>query len=183
MSNTSTQKGLWTFILIVCWIIFVGICIEAGAFLTNAIFALAKPSVVSHLWQEVDLSNLQRQDTGNFFVMITIMAIVAILRACLFYLIIKVLHDKTISIAQPFHEKIRRFITRSAGVSLLIAITSGYGIKYAEWLTSQGIKMPDTQALRLGGADVWLFMSIILFIIAQVFKKGIEIRTENDLTI
>ena len=43
--------------------------------------------------------------------------------------------------------------------------------------------MPDTQLLHLGGADVWLFMAVILFIIAQIFKRGIEIQTENELTV
>jgi hypothetical protein len=43
--------------------------------------------------------------------------------------------------------------------------------------------MPDTQFLRLGGADVWLFMAVVLFIIAQIFKRGIEIQSENELTI
>jgi len=37
--------------------------------------------------------------------------------------------------------------------------------------------------MRLAGADVWLFMGIVLLIIAFIFKKGIEIQSENDLTI
>jgi hypothetical protein len=30
---------------------------------------------------------------------------------------------------------------------------------------------------------VWLFMSVTLFVIAQIFKRGIEIQTENELTV
>jgi hypothetical protein len=37
--------------------------------------------------------------------------------------------------------------------------------------------------LHLGGADVWLFMGVILYIIAQIFKRGIEIQAENELTV
>jgi hypothetical protein len=43
--------------------------------------------------------------------------------------------------------------------------------------------MPDTQTLVLGGADVWIFMAIILFVLAQLFKRGIEIQNENELTV
>jgi hypothetical protein len=43
--------------------------------------------------------------------------------------------------------------------------------------------MPDTQRLRLGGSDVWIFMSVILFVIAQIFRRGIEIQSENELTV
>jgi hypothetical protein len=43
--------------------------------------------------------------------------------------------------------------------------------------------MPDIQYLQLGGADVWLFMGITLLVIAQIFRRGIEIQTENELTV
>lgn len=43
--------------------------------------------------------------------------------------------------------------------------------------------MPDVQYLGLGGADVWLFMGVSLFVIAQIFKRGIEIQSENELTV
>lgn len=57
------------------------------------------------------------------------------------------------------------------------------GANYADWLMRQGVTMPDIESLKLGGADVWLFMGIILLVIAQIFKKGIEIQTENELTV
>lgn len=53
-------------------------------------------------------------------------------------------------------------------------------MKYTEWLTTLGVSMPDTQHLHLGGADVWCLMSVIL---SYILKRGIEIQTENELTI
>ena len=47
----------------------------------------------------------------------------------------------------------------------------------------QGMPMADLDALNLAGADVWLFMAVILFVIAQIVKRGIELQAENDLTI
>ena len=105
------------------------------------------------------------------------------MRAYLFYLIIKILHDKKLDMAQPFSKEVGRFILRMSYVTLLIGLFSWYGVKYTEWLVQQGVKMPDIQYLRLGGADVWLFMSVTLFVIAQIFKRGIEIQTENELTV
>jgi hypothetical protein len=43
--------------------------------------------------------------------------------------------------------------------------------------------MPDIEHLRLGGADVWLFMGVTLFVIGHIFKRGIEIQSENELTV
>jgi hypothetical protein len=56
-------------------------------------------------------------------------------------------------------------------------------VKYARWLAQQGVKMPDIEHLRLGGADVWLFMGVTLFVIGHIFKRGIEIQSENELTV
>jgi len=178
-----STKQILNILLAITWVIFVGICIEAGGFVVNAIFAVANPGVVKHLWQQVDLADLLKYDTGHFFVEVSIISIVLIAKAFLFYLIIKMLHDKNVSLSQPFNQAVRHFIFKLSYLALLIGAFSFYGVKYAEWLTTQGVKMPDTQYLRLGGADVWLFMCVILFVIAQIFKKGIEIQTENELTV
>lgn len=178
----STRESL-KILYVLSWIIFIGVCIEAGGFIVNAVFALANPSVVTRLWQKVDLSDLFKFDHGYFFVVALIMSIVAAMKAWLFFLIIRILHNKDLNIAQPFRKEVRRFIFYLSYIALVIGLFSGYGVKYIEWLGKQGVKLPDTQLLHLGGADVWLFMAVILFIIAQIFKRGIEIQTENELTV
>jgi len=178
----STQLML-KILYVISWIIFIGVCIEAGSFIVNAFFALVNPMVVKYLWHEVDLSNLFKYDHGYFFVVTLIIGIVSVMKAWLFYLIIKILHEKKLNMAQPFSKEAGRFIFRISYVALLIGLFSWRGVEYAEWLVKQGVKMPDIQYLRLGGADVWLFMSVTLFVIAHIFKRGIEIQTENELTV
>ena len=85
--------------------------------------------------------------------------------------------------AQPFSRELGRLTFQISYLSLLIGLFCLWGAKYAEWFVKQGVKMPDIQHLRLDGADVWLFMGVILFVIAQIFKRGIEIQTENELTV
>lgn len=170
-------------LLVISWILFVGICIEAGGFLVNAIFALTNPDVVPRLWQQVDLSALLKFDHGYYFVLTLIMAIVSAVKAWLFFLIIKILYNKNLDFSSPFSVAVQRFIFLLSYIALLIGFFSAMGVKYMELLVNKGVALPDTQHLKIGGADVWLFMAIILFVIAQIFKRGIEIQTENDLTI
>jgi len=54
--------------------------------------------------------------------------------------------------------------------------------KYCDWLTKKGVTFPDLQPV-LSGAGEFLLLGAIIFIIAQVFKRGIEIQTENELTV
>ena len=167
----------------ISWIIFIGVCIEAGSFIVNAFFAVVNPVVVKRLWQQVDLSDLFKYDHGHFFVVTFIMSITAVMRAWIFFLIIKILHDKKLNIAKPFNKEVGRFIFKVSYLALGIGLFSYGGVKYTEWLIKQGVSMPDIQYLRLGGADVWLFMGVTLFVIAQIFKSGIEIQSENELTV
>ncbi|ULT45661.1 DUF2975 domain-containing protein [Niabella defluvii] len=106
-----------------------------------------------------------------------------VLKAILFYLIISILHNKQLTLEQPFTFIAQRFIIRIASLSLSIGLFSILGVKGAAWLSGQGVKMPDLQALHLSGADVWIFMSMALFVVAYIFKKGIELQTEQDLTV
>ena len=169
---------------VLSWIIFVGVCIEAGGFIFNTFFILViNPVGANNFWQGIDLSSLYKFDHGYFFVETLLMSIVAVMRACIFYLIIKILHDKKLNMSQPFNREVRLFIIKVSCLAFGIGLFTAWGVKYTEWLVKQGVKMPDIQYLRLGGADVWLFMGVTLFVIAEIFKRGIEIQTENELTV
>ena len=100
----------------------------------------------------------------------------------MFYFIVSILHDKK-NLSKPFNDVVRRFLLTIAYLALGIGIFSFWGSKFSGHLISLGVTIPDIQQLRLGGADVWLFMSVTLFVIAQIFKRGIEIQTENELTV
>ncbi|RYY61137.1 MAG: DUF2975 domain-containing protein [Chitinophagaceae bacterium] len=172
------------FFYIIAWLIFVGISIEAGGFIFNSVYAFASnPAVAKHFWNGLDLSSLFAYDKGQFLVVTFIMSLVAVLRAVLFYMIIKIIHEKKLDLANPFNKATLKFLFMVSYVALLIGLFSFYGVKYVEWLQTKGITFPDIHYLRLGGADVWMFMSVTLFVIAHIFKKGIELQTENDLTV
>lgn len=169
---------------VLSWILFIGICIEAGVFIVHALIVLVfNPESTKHLWQQADLSNLYQYDTGHYLVVMVFMIITAVMRSILFYLIVKILHEKKLNMAQPFNKEVTNFIRNVSYLALGIGLFSYWGVKYAAWLVRQGVQMPDIQALRLAGADVWLFMGITLLVIAQIFKRGIEIQTENELTV
>ena len=101
----------------------------------------------------------------------------------MFYLIVKVSQEKNIDLMQPFNKKLVRLISNVAYLTIGIGIFSNMGVKYSEWLINKGIEMPAVDSLNLDGADVWLFMGVTLLVIAQIFKRGIEIQDEHELTV
>jgi len=179
-----STRQILKILYILSWIIFIGVCIEAGGFISNAFFTMViNPIGARNFWQKIDLSGLYKYDPWYFFVETLLMSIAAVMKACIFYLIVKILHHKKLDMSQPFSREMGRFIFNVSYLALGIGLFSSWGVKYAEWFVKQGVKMPDIQYLGLGGADVWLFMGVTLYVIAQIFKRGIEIQTENELTV
>jgi hypothetical protein len=169
---------------VVSWIIFIGVCIEAGAFIFSTFFTLLlSPAGANKFWTEVNLSELYYYNQSYYVTVSSLMIIVAVMRALMFYFIVKILHEKKLNLSQPFNETVRSFISKIAYLALGIGLFSFWGAKCVEGFVKQGVKIPDIQYLRLGGADVWMFMGVTLLVIAQIFKKGIEIQNENDLTV
>ena len=170
---------------ILSWVIFIGLCVNAGSIIVNTVITLfINPAGVENFWDGKDyLSSLYQFDHGHFFVITLTMIIVAVLKAIMFYYIVKLFVDKKLNISQPFSIELSRFILLLSYLALGIGLFSHVGFKYSVWLTQQGVQTADLQSLHIGGADVWLFMAVILFVIVQIVKRGIEIQTENELTV
>ena len=180
-----TTNQILKVLQILSWIIFIGLCIEAGGTVVNTVITLfINPLGAENFWEGAGyLSGLYKFDQGHFFVITLTMIIVAVLKAIMFYLIVKLFGDKKLNISQPFSVDLRRFMLNLSYLALGIGLFSNFGFKYSGWLTNQGAQTADLQSLHIAGADVWLFMAVILFVIVQIVKKGIEIQNENDLTI
>lgn len=176
-------KSILNVLNIISWIIFIGLCIEAGGILFNTIFAVYKPVVAQHFWNGADLSQLYASDKGHFIVQTSLMAIVAMMKAAIFYLVVKFFYDKKFNIAKPFNPELTNLVFNITYLCLGAGFFSYWAINYAKWITERGIQMPDIHQLRIDGADVWIFMAVVLFVIAQIFKKGTEMQNENDLTV
>jgi hypothetical protein len=180
-----TTNQILKVLQILSWIIFIGLCIQAGGIIVNTfITVFINPNGVNNFWEGNDyLSSLFKFDQGRFIVIALIMIITAVLKTIMFYLIVKLFTDKKLKISQPFSTELSRFITNQSYLALGIGLFSYYGFKYSAWLTTLGVKPADLESLHIDGADVWLFMAVILFIIVKIVKRGIEIQKENDLTI
>jgi hypothetical protein len=177
-------KQLLKILQVISWIIFIGLCIEAGSIIFNTFFALfISPVSASNFWEGTELSNLYNYDRGHFAAFALIMIIISILKSLMFFLIVKMFTEKKLDLHKPFSNGFRRFIQKLSSLALGIGLFCIYGMKYYARMSGNGVPLPDAQSLHMAGGDVWLFMAVILFVITQIVKSGIEMQAENDLTI
>ncbi|MFD2943593.1 DUF2975 domain-containing protein [Flavobacterium notoginsengisoli] len=162
------------------WIIFIGLCVEAGMYLFNGIYTM---TINSYNARFLNLLDIYNYSTSFYIQEICFVSIVAILKAIMFYLIVKMLHEKKINLTQPFTAEMGRFISYLSYLAFGIGLFSLWAAKFNTWLITNKVKVPTLESLNLEGGSVWIFMAIILFVIGQIFKRGIEIQSEIELTI
>ena len=72
-SSDYLLKGLYA----ISWIIFIGLCIDAGGVLTNTVYAIFfNASIASSFWNHIDLSNLFNTNQSSFITLTTLMSFI-----------------------------------------------------------------------------------------------------------
>jgi hypothetical protein len=174
-----TQHGLML-ITIVIWSIFIGLCIKAGALMFTTIYSFFKPIVAQNLYEGLNLYGLRNDEIWFYVGLVSLLVVIACQKAYIFFLMIRIF--LTINLNHPFSKKVSDLISEIASVviqtGLLIIITTAS----LRWLIKRGFDIPSMGAYT-GGAFEYLLMGALIYAIARVFKRGVEIQSENELTI
>lgn len=165
---------------IVAWIIFVGLCIEAGGLIVNFVFSLYKPEFVQNLYQKLDLSEMYSRSRWAFFNMYTFILVISILKAYLFYVVIRLIYK--LDLSNPFNRYVSEQITQISYLTLSIGLLSYIARQTAKNLMHRGYEIDQLSQFWVD-SEAFILMAAIVYIIAIIFKKGIELQNENDLTI
>ncbi len=178
----TARSNHFVFILIhvVAWIIFVGLCIEAGGLLVNFFFSWYKPAFVPNLYQKLDLTELYRTNPFNFYGAYSFILGISVLKAYLFYIVIMLMHK--MDLTKPFSAFVASQISQISYYTLSIGLLSYMATNYARRLVQRGL-ITDSLNEFWADSQAFILMGAVIYIIATIFKKGVEIQNENDLTV
>ena len=165
---------------IVAWVIFVGLCIEAGGLIVNFIFSLYKPEFVQNLYKKLDLSEMYERSKWAFFGMYSFILVISILKAVLFYVVIMLVSK--INLSKPFNSLVSSQITQISYYTLSIGLLSYIARQTAKYLLHRGYKIDQLNQFWVD-SQAFILMAAVVYVIATIFKKGLEIQNENDLTV
>lgn len=177
---SKTNKFVFKGLHIVAWVIFVGLCIEAGGLIVNFIFSLYKPDFVQNLYQKLDLSQMYNRSKWAFFGMYSFILTIAILKAYLFYIVIRLMYK--INLSKPFDRFVSEQITKISSYTFSIGILSYVARQTAKNLQHHGYVVDNLNQFWADG-QAFILMGAVVYIIATIFKKGVDIQNENDLTV
>jgi hypothetical protein len=177
---SKTNNFVFIVLKIVSWVIFVGLSIEAGALIVNFIFSLFKPEVLHNLYEKLDLSEMYQRSQWIFFSMYSFILVIAVLKAVLFY--VAVILVTKINLEKPFNKSVSKQISLMSYYTFSIGILSYIARETANNLQHHGYV---TVGLDRFWADsqAFILMAAVIYIIATIFARGVEIQNENDLTV
>lgn len=176
------KKTNFAFIVlsIVAWIIFVGLCIEAGGLIVNFIFSLFKPEMVKNLYQKLDLSEMYNRSKWVFFSMYSFILFISLLKAYLFYIVIRLINK--LDLEKPFSKFVSEQIAKISYLTLSIGLLSYIARQVTKSLLHYGYEIDQLNPFWVD-SQAFILMAAVVYVIATIFKKGLVIQNENDLTV
>ena len=177
---SKTNNIVFTGLKIVAWVIFVGLSIEAGGLIVNFVFSLYKPEFVQNLYQKLDLSEMYERSKWAFFGMYSFILSISILKAILFYVVVRLVTK--INLSKPFNNFVSRQITQISYYTLSIGFLSYLARQTSVNLQHHGYFI-DTLNQFWADSQAFILMAAVIYVIATIFSKGVELQNENDLTV
>jgi hypothetical protein len=174
-TQTRTEQVLGV-LYIIAWLAFVGFVIEAGAVLVSYVVSCINPVGAKNLYKGLDLYDLRQFDFWHYTLSVFFMVALSIMKSLVSFQVIRILSK--FNLKNPFTlevvkrmEKISYIAFGTWLVTLLSDVHTGWLLKttgklYGSWLSGE-----------------FIFMVGLVFVISQVFKRGVEIQSENDLTV
>lgn len=176
MSTRTKTETILVVMNVLTWITFVGLMIEAGAILVTYVIGLANPEMVPKLYKGMDWVNLRQYDVWYYSGIISLKAAILILEAYTAYMVIKVL--SSIKMTNPFTMPVAKRLENIAYTLILIWVAILIYNGQLKWLAKD---VTDLGGKELS-TDIIVYAGLV-FVISQIFKKGVEIQTENELTV
>lgn len=175
--KTRTEKIL-VFLHVIAWLAFVGYCIICGALVTSFVVSYFNPEWAGRVYQvDPKIYGLLRQGDWYFYSAMSIVISVAALKAFVWYIVIKLLMQ--LNINAPFSSEVAGKLENISYQLFRIWILALVGQFYFDWLAKRFAVSLD--AVYVGGE--FLVFAALVYIISQIFKRGIELQEENQLTV
>lgn len=127
-----------------------------------------------------DLSQLFSLSKAHFIILFCLTLAISVMKALAFYFTIKIF--STLNLVKPFSPEIAVLISRISYMILAVGVLGLIAFQYSEILETKGLELSEFQTWW-DDNYAYLLMGSIIFVIAQVFKKGLELQSESDLTI
>ncbi len=177
ITMTPTNATIFKTMQVLFWIAFIGLCIKTGALIVSfSISLLVNAAAAKDLYLGLNLYELYQHDTVQYGFVASLVISLMALKAYIAYLVVKLFMKFNLN--KPFQPAITQLFLQMSHVALGTGILTIIAEGYTKHLLNKGIAVP----IESNGSETFFFAGVI-YLLALVFQKGVELQTENDLTV
>ena len=184
VKTTRTEKIL-KIINVFAWIIFVGTLVKSGVILISFIISLVSPEAV--VFKDIDVFGvgtspgtyfyeIRESRLWNYIFYVISIILWTLIKSYLAYLIIKLLSK--INLIHPFSMEIANRIVKIS-YTLIFIWGLSFVVNFFDKWAALAIGLEPQFEVR----GEFLFIAGLVYLIGNIFKRGVEIQNENKLTI
>ena len=177
---TKRNGFIWNAIHAICWFIFAALCVQAGTLLFNYLYSLFRPIAMHNLHEGLNLWDLYSKSATLYHLLFWLIILLSLVKAVVFYHVLRLFQK--LKLVQPFTEVVASCITEIGYNAFVVGCMSVLAHQLTKKLAGKGYQLSVIERYW-NDADAYLMMAAILFVIALIFRKGIDLQNENDLTV
>jgi len=173
--KTQTEHIL-IFMKVLAWIAFFSFIVTAGILMFSYISSVWNPESAENIHEGLNLFQLRQENFFLYSVLMTSQFIMYILKAIVWWMVVKLILK--IKLANPFTIEVAHRLEIISYFLFAIWVLSVTSAGFVAWLGEKAGSLNDSW-----NHGQFLFMAGLVFIISQIFKRGVEIQSENELTV
>lgn len=173
--TTNRTKKILQILRVLCWATFFSFLIEAGYLIISLFSDLDKESA-RRMFNGYDLTELRHYSLAHFTGVVYCLIAILLLKALIVLRAARGLFD--VDARAPFTISVARTLSSVSFLFLLISIISFLHNAHAVWL----VKHAGVEVERIALKE-YIFMTGLVYVITQVFKRAVELQSENELTV
>ncbi len=161
---------------ILAWVALAGFIIEGGALLISYGLSWVNPDAAKDLYRGLNLYNLRQFNFWHYTLSVSFLVALSLMKAYVSWLVVGLLSK--FNLKNPFTLDVARRLEK-------ISIFS-----FGTWVVTMLCNANTSWLMKITGelhgnwlSGEFIFMVGIVFIMSQVFKRGVEIQSENELTV
>jgi len=171
----SKTEQILTVLNILAWVAFIGLSIVAGSIIISYFVSIGNVQAAKNLYKGMELSAYRQHSFEHYTLLVGYKVMLYITQAYIAFLMTRLLSG--LNISRPFNPDVVQLMQKiSYSILCVWLVAMAYNIHVAILEKIYGVV-----ATYIPGESI--FLAGIVYILAQMFKRGVEIQTENELTV
>ncbi|WP_420573014.1 DUF2975 domain-containing protein [Kordia sp.] len=172
--NSKTEK-LLKLMRFLAWLAFIGLLIKAGAIIMSFGVSIQNPEAAKDLYKGMDLSRYADYNFANYVIIVLCYIFLYLMQAYIALFMTKLL--SAINMEKPFTQAVVDLLKKISvtifGVWILAMLHNAHVIGLEKYAQIDAAPF----------ASEYIFLAGIVYVLAQLFKRGVEMQAENELTV